>query len=79
MMGKEYFTVAGYLTDGAVLCRDCGEKQALPASAQITEAQARADYANDGLNCDACFAEIVPATLPEDEDEVAGMLPEDED
>lgn len=55
----EYFTVAGYITDGAVLCRDCGERQALPVSDQITVAQAESDFGSDGLYCDACMAEIV--------------------
>lgn len=69
MMGPEYFTVAGYLIDGDILCRDCGDKQALPASDQITEAQAWESFGNEGLNCGACFAEIVPMPEPEDEEE----------
>ena len=58
MMGPEYFTVAAYLEDCTILCRDCGEKQALPASKQLTVAQVEAEYQDTGLYCDACSAEI---------------------
>ena len=71
MMGKEYFTVAGYVSDGGVLCRECGERQALLVEDQITEAQAYSDFP-EGLSCDSCFAEIVPpeeVEEPEVEDE----------
>ena len=67
MMGPEYFTVAGYATDGAIVCRDCGEKQALPASDQITEAQAYADFGDTGMYCDACGTEIVEPYIEEEE------------
>lgn len=66
MMGPEYFTVAGYHTDGEILCSDCGEKQALPASAQITVAQAYEEFP-EGLNCASCFLEIVEAPIEDDE------------
>lgn len=68
MMGPEYFTVAAYQTDGTILCRDCGEKQALPASAQLTQAQVWADF-EEGLYCDACSSEIVEPQTPEEEEE----------
>lgn len=65
MMGPEYFTVAGYLIDGDILCRACGEKAKLPASDQITEAQAYSEFQEDGLWCGKCGAEIVEPPVEE--------------
>ena len=61
-MGPEYFTVAAYF-DGecTIICRACGEKKRLPASAQITEANL--GEWEDGLYCDSCSEEIVEPTL----------------
>jgi hypothetical protein len=59
MMGPEYFTVAAYITDGAIICRECGEMRGLPASDQLTKATVEADYQDDGLYCDGCTKEIV--------------------
>jgi len=60
-MSREYFTVVAYTTDGAVLCRKCGEKANLPAAHQITESAAQ-EFAEDGLYCDTCGYEIVEQT-----------------
>ena len=60
MMGLEYFTVAAYIPQdsGTILCRGCGEKEGLPASDQITQAQFN-DGWDDGCYCDNCGKEIV--------------------
>lgn len=63
MMGREYFTVAGYTTDGAVVCRKCGEAANLPAAQQITESQANSDFSEDGLYCGTCGTVIVGQDL----------------
>lgn len=71
MFSSEYFTVAGYQTDGETLCRACGDKAGLPVSEQFTEAQAYSDYCLDGegLYCDQCSAEIVAPPEPEENEE----------
>ena len=66
MMGSEYFTVAGYFADGAIVCRECGDRQALPVSEQVTTAQLSSDFGQDGLYCDSCGVGIVPESDEED-------------
>ena len=58
MFGPEYFTVAGYLTDGAFLCRGCGDKAGLPVSDQIMQSEFNGGDWNDGCYCDDCGDEI---------------------
>ena len=58
MFGPEYFTVAGYMNDGAILCRDCGDKAGLAASDQIMQSEFNGGDWNDGYYCDDCGAEI---------------------
>jgi hypothetical protein len=60
MLGLEYITVAAYCTGSTILCRDCGEKQALLVRDQLTVADVNTDYRDIGLYCDACSTEIVP-------------------
>lgn len=59
MFGPEYFTVGGYLVDGGILCRECGEKRNLPASAQFTVAEIENGASPEGEYCDDCTGEIV--------------------
>lgn len=66
MMSNEYFTAAGYVTDGDILCVPCGEKRKLPVADQITVATAESDFAEDGLYCGDCGAVIVEPPEPED-------------
>lgn len=58
MFGPEYFTVAGYLTDGGILCRECGDKAGLPVSDQIMQSEFNSGW-EEGCYCDNCTAEIV--------------------
>jgi hypothetical protein len=69
MMGPEYFTAAGYLTDGDALCIACGEKQKLPVSDQITVATAESDFYPDGLSCGNCGATIVEPSFEDEYDD----------
>lgn len=59
MFGPEYFTVGGYLIDGGVLCRECGEKRDLPARDAVSVAELENSFSDDGLYCDTCTNEIV--------------------
>lgn len=69
MMGPEYFTAAGYITDGDILCVNCGEKRKLPVSDQITVATAESEFQEDGLYCGDCGAIIVDPPVTESFDE----------
>ena len=72
MMGPEYFTVGAYISDGKIMCRECGEKENLPASDQITESElwsSFSDYASEGgLYC-FCGEELI---APEEPTEIEG-------
>jgi hypothetical protein len=58
MFGIEHLTVGGYITDGSIVCRECGEKRKLPASESISVASLEEEWPF-GLTCGACDAEIV--------------------
>ena len=79
MMGPEYFTAAGYVTeDGEILCVNCGEKRKLHVADQITRATAESDFAEDGLWCGDCGAIIVEPPV-EEFDEEYEYDPDDDD
>jgi hypothetical protein len=59
MMSSEYFTPAGYLTDGGIVCVNCGDKRKLPVADQILESTVASDFEEHGLACDDCGAVIV--------------------
>ena len=67
MFGPEYFTVAAYMTDGSILCRECGDKAGLPCSDQVTQSEFN-DGWEDGCYCDDCGAEIAAPEESEDEE-----------
>lgn len=69
MMGPEYFTVAGYVGDGFIVCSECGEKAEMPAKDQLTVAQAESEFSDGGLYCDDCGKEIVEPYEEEQDDE----------
>ena len=68
MMGPEYFTVGAYITDGDVLCRDCGEKAKLPTSDSISLAQVWESWGSDeyGCYCGQCGEEICEPYVEDD-------------
>ena len=57
MISSEYLTAGGYITDGDILCVNCGEKRKLPVAAQITLAQIESDFFEDGVWCGDCGVE----------------------
>ena len=68
MMGPEYFTAAGYLGDGFIVCVECGDKRKMLVADQITVATAEANF-KEGLYCDDCGKEIVEPYVEETETE----------
>ena len=66
MMGPEYFTVAGYMGDGFIVCRECGEKEGSEFTAEdsLSVAQVEESFSNDGLYCDTCGEVIVEPPPP---------------
>ena len=63
MFGIEYLTVGGYIVDGGILCRDCGEKRNLPTGDSLSVATLEAEWP-DGLGCGDCGTEIVETSDP---------------
>ena len=63
MFGIEYLTVGGYIVDGGILCRDCGEKRNLPTGDSLSVATLEAEWP-DGLGCGDCGAVIVETPEP---------------
>ncbi len=57
MFGVEYITVGAYLTDGTLLCRECGERERLPADDSISIASLEQEWP-DGAWCDTCGREL---------------------
>jgi hypothetical protein len=76
MFGIEYLTVGGYIGDGYVLCRECGEK-AHAAGEDVNDysvATLEAEWGDEGLTCDQCDAVIVDAPEPDFEVENHGTI-----
>jgi hypothetical protein len=59
MLSIEQMTVTAYITDGAILCRKCGEKEGLPAKDGLCDYTMQSEFSEDGLYCDTCGKEIV--------------------
>jgi hypothetical protein len=66
MFGPEYFTVAGYMGDGFIVCRNCGEAEGSEFTAEesISVASANESFGEDGLYCDVCGEAIVEPPPP---------------
>ena len=62
MLSASQLVIVAYVTDGAIVCRDCGEKAGLPTKDALIEysAQEYASEENRGLYCDDCGEEIIP-------------------
>lgn len=63
MFGPEHLTVGGYLTEAAIVCRQCGETAKLPADRALSVAELESEFSPDGLTCDWCLGEIVEPSV----------------
>ena len=80
MFPPEYFIVKAYVIDGGVVCRECGDRQHLPARDQITESEIYDSFGPYGVDCDDCGAEILaPEEIDEDDEDLEEDKDEDED
>lgn len=66
MLSISQLTVAAYMTDGAVVCRECGENAKLPTGAALIQYTLESDFP-EGLSCDSCGKELVEPEEQEDE------------
>lgn len=71
---------AGAYWDGecSIICVKCGDKKRLPISAQIIRYTLDSEWAEEGLYCDECGAEIVEPYI-EEQEESEGDSYEDHD
>ena len=70
MLSLSQLTPVAYLTDGDILCIECGDKAGLPVSAQLIEYNLESDF-EDGCWCGDCGKELVEPYVedePEEED-----------
>ena len=68
MLSLSQLTPVAYLTDGDILCIECGDKAGLPVSDQLIEYNLESDF-EDGCWCGDCGKELVEPYV-EDEPEV---------
>jgi hypothetical protein len=69
MLSIEQMTIVAYLGDGFIVCRECGEKDGMPARDALCAYSVESDFSEDGLCCDECSKVIVEPYVEEPEDE----------